>query len=143
MAAALIGLTGGIGSGKSTVAGMLAELGACVIDADRVGHDVYRPGSEGFRRVHEAFGAEVVAGDGTIDRQVLGARVFALLSDEHLKLQKALDLPVFEAEIEGENPVLLKRLALIADDGVIGKVFYPVFPPEQNAVDVLDWLRTR
>jgi peroxiredoxin len=68
---------------------------------------------------------------------------FALLSDEHLKLQKALDLPVFEAEIEGEHPVLLKRLALIADDGVIGKVFYPVFPPEQNAVDVLDWLRTR
>jgi dephospho-CoA kinase len=76
MAAALIGLTGGIGSGKSTVAGMLAELGAYVIDADRVGHDVYRPGSEGFRRVQEAFGAAVVAADGTIDRRVLGARVF-------------------------------------------------------------------
>lgn len=76
MAAALIGLTGGIGSGKSTVAGMLAERGAYVIDADRVGHDVYRPGSEGFRRVQEAFGAAVVAADGTIDRRVLGARVF-------------------------------------------------------------------
>jgi len=76
MAAMLIGLTGGIGSGKSTVAAMLAELGASVIDADRVGHDVYRPGSEGFRRVCEAFGADVVAPDGTIDRRVLGARVF-------------------------------------------------------------------
>lgn len=76
MAPVLIGLTGGIGSGKSTVAGMLAELGAYVIDADRVGHDVYRPGSEGFRRVQEAFGAAVVAADGTIDRRVLGARVF-------------------------------------------------------------------
>jgi peroxiredoxin len=68
---------------------------------------------------------------------------FALLSDAHLKLQKALKLPVFEAEIAGENPVLLKRLALIADDGIIGKVFYPVFPPEQNAVDVLEWLQKR
>ena len=73
----MIGLTGGIGSGKSTVAGMLAALGAHVIDADRVGHEVYRPGTEGFRRVVEAFGREVVAADGTIDRQRLGARVFA------------------------------------------------------------------
>ncbi len=73
----VIGLTGGIGSGKSTVAAMLGALGATVIDADKVGHDVYRPGTEGFRRVVEAFGADVVAPDGTIDRRVLGARVFA------------------------------------------------------------------
>jgi dephospho-CoA kinase len=97
MAAALIGLTGGIGSGKSTVAGMLAELGACVIDADRVGHDVYRPGSEGFRRVHEAFGAEVVAGDGTIDRQVLGARVFG--DEQALARLNALLHPLIGEEI--------------------------------------------
>ena len=71
-----IGLTGGIGSGKSTVAGMLAELGASVIDADRVGHEIYRPGSEGFRLVREAFGSEIVAADGTIDRKALGAKVF-------------------------------------------------------------------
>jgi dephospho-CoA kinase len=73
----IVGLTGGIGSGKSTVAAMLAELGAVVIDADKVGHDVYRPGTDGFRRVVEAFGPEVVAADGTIDRGRLGARVFA------------------------------------------------------------------
>ena len=73
----VIGLTGGIGSGKSTVAAMLAELGALVIDADKVGHDVYRPGTEGFRRVVDAFGPGVVAADGTIDRARLGARVFA------------------------------------------------------------------
>jgi dephospho-CoA kinase len=72
----VIGLTGGIGSGKSTVAGMLAELGARVIDADRIGHEVYRPGSEGFRRVVEAFGPGVVAPDGTIDRRALGTVVF-------------------------------------------------------------------
>jgi dephospho-CoA kinase len=73
----VIGLTGGIGSGKTTVAGMLAELGARVIDADKIGHEVYRPGSEGFRRVVEAFGPGVVAPDGTIDRRALGTVVFA------------------------------------------------------------------
>jgi dephospho-CoA kinase len=77
MAAPSIGLTGGIGSGKSTVASMLAERGATVVDADRVGHEIYRPGSEGFRLVRDAFGPDVVAPDGTIDRKALGARVFA------------------------------------------------------------------
>jgi dephospho-CoA kinase len=73
----IIGLTGGIGSGKSTVAAMLAELGARVIDADRIGHEVYRPGSDGFARVVAAFGPGVVAADGTIDRRALGAIVFS------------------------------------------------------------------
>ena len=73
----IVGLTGGIGSGKSTVAAMLAELGAHVIDADKVGHDVDLPGTEGFRRVVDAFGREIVGEDGTIDRKRLGAIVFA------------------------------------------------------------------
>jgi dephospho-CoA kinase len=73
----VIGLTGGIGSGKSTVAAMLAELGADVIDTDKVGHDVYRPGTDGFRQVTEAFGQDVVGEDGTIDRRALAAKVFA------------------------------------------------------------------
>jgi dephospho-CoA kinase len=73
----VIGLTGGIGSGKSTVTAILAELGARVVDADKIGHWVYRPGSEGFRAVVDAFGPEVVAADGTIDRARLGAIVFA------------------------------------------------------------------
>jgi len=77
MAVRLVGLTGGIGSGKSTVAAMLADLGAAVIDADAVGHDVYLPGTDGFARVVDAFGADVVGADGAIDRRVLGPRVFA------------------------------------------------------------------
>ncbi len=77
MAPAVIGLTGGIGSGKSTVAAILAELGARVVDADKIGHEVYVPGTEGFVRVVEAFGRGVVAADGTIDRRALGAIVFA------------------------------------------------------------------
>src|SRR5215468_9405576 len=73
----VIGLTGGIGSGKSTVAAMLADLGADIIDTDKVGHEVYRPGTEGFRQVTAAFGPGVIAADGTIDRRALAARVFA------------------------------------------------------------------
>ncbi len=72
----IIGLTGGIGSGKSVVGGMLAELGAHVIDTDKLGHRVYAPGSEGFDRIVATFGREVVARDGTIDRKKLGAIVF-------------------------------------------------------------------
>jgi dephospho-CoA kinase len=77
MARPVIGLTGGIGSGKSTVAAMLAELGADVIDTDKVGHDVYRAGTEGCRQVMAAFGRDIVASDGSIDRRALAARVFA------------------------------------------------------------------
>ncbi len=72
----VIGLTGGIGTGKSTAAAILADLGAHVIDADKVGHAVYLPGTAGFRAVVDAFGPDVVAADGTIDRRRLGARVF-------------------------------------------------------------------
>lgn len=77
MAVRLVGLTGGIGSGKTTVAQMLATLGASIIDADVVGHDVYRAGTETFAEVVDAFGPEVVGADGEIDRTVLGPRVFA------------------------------------------------------------------
>ncbi len=77
MVAPIIGLTGGIGAGKSTVAGILTQLGARVIDADRIGHEAYRPGSEGFARVVEAFGPGVVGADRAIDRRALGALVFA------------------------------------------------------------------
>jgi dephospho-CoA kinase len=72
----VIGLTGGIGSGKSTVAKILADLGAEVINADQVGHEVYRPGTSGFAAVVEAFGNEIVGEEGTIDRRKLGAIVF-------------------------------------------------------------------
>lgn len=72
----VIGLTGGIASGKSTVAGLLAEHGAVVVDADQLGHRVYRPGRPAFVRVVAAFGSGVVGDDGAIDRKALGAQVF-------------------------------------------------------------------
>ncbi len=72
-----VGLTGGIAAGKSTVARELALRGARVIDADRLGHRAYEPGSAAHAAVVEAFGREVVAADGRIDRAALGARAFA------------------------------------------------------------------
>lgn len=71
-----IGLTGGIASGKSTVADRLAEWGAVVIDADRVARDVVAPGTEGWHEVVARFGPSVVAPDGSLDRPALGRIVF-------------------------------------------------------------------
>lgn len=71
-----IGLTGGIGSGKSTVAQILAELGAPILDADKVAHTTYAPGASSYDAVIAAFGNDVVAPDRTIDRKKLGAIVF-------------------------------------------------------------------
>ena len=72
----VIGLTGGIGSGKSTVARLLENLGAAVIDADKIGHELLKPGSVTSRQVVNAFGEEIVAADGAIDRARLGRLVF-------------------------------------------------------------------
>ena len=72
----VIGLTGGIGSGKSTVARILTELGAKHIDADKVAQEVYLPGTEGFTEVVKTFGEGVLSGNGEIDRKKLGEIVF-------------------------------------------------------------------
>ena len=71
-----IGLTGGIGSGKSTVAGLLADHGAFVIDADAIAREVVAPGSEGLRTLVDTFGEGILQTDGALDRQVLARRVF-------------------------------------------------------------------
>jgi dephospho-CoA kinase len=73
----LVGLTGGIGSGKSTVGRMLAEKGAVVIDADELARRAVDPGTPGFRQVLEAFGREIVDPDGALDRERLAALVFS------------------------------------------------------------------
>ena len=63
---------------------------------------------------------------------------FPVLSDQNLKLARAIKLPTFTTS----GMTLLKRMALIIDDGVITKVFYPVFPPDKNAEEVVAWLRS-
>ncbi len=116
-----VGLTGGIGSGKSTVSQILAELGAFVIDADKVGHEIYLPGKEAWRQVVAAFGRDILAADQTIDRKKLGAVVFA--SDEARKRLNAIVHPlmfqdirqrVTEKRAEGfTKPVVVEAAILI------------------------------
>ena len=72
----LFGLTGGIASGRSTVAGFLRDRGVADIDADQIARDVVAPGTEGLREIVEAFGAGVLASDGSLDRKALAGRVF-------------------------------------------------------------------
>lgn len=72
----VLGLTGGIASGKSTAATQLKQLGAIVLDADRYGHRVYERDTPGFHAVVNEFGHDLVGEDGEIDRRVLGGKVF-------------------------------------------------------------------
>ncbi len=87
----IIGLTGGIASGKSTASKLLGELGAFVLDADKLGHAVYEPHRQAFREVVEVFGPEIVGPDGRIDRKVLGGKVFG--KPEELKKLTAIVWP--------------------------------------------------
>jgi len=73
----VIGLTGGIGSGKSTVSRFLAELGAVIIDADKIGHEAFKPDTEVWREVVAAFGRQILTPSGDIDRKKLGEIVFS------------------------------------------------------------------
>ncbi|MEZ5190684.1 MAG: dephospho-CoA kinase [Schumannella sp.] len=73
----LVGLTGGIASGKSVVAARMAEHGAVVVDADRLAREVVEPGTSALERIAEEFGPQVIAPDGTLDRAALGAQVFS------------------------------------------------------------------
>ncbi len=86
-----LGLVGGIASGKSTVAGFLRERGWAVVDADKVAHEVYAPGTRTVDEIREAFGAGTVLPDGSVDRKALGAIVFG--NPEALKRLEALVHP--------------------------------------------------
>ncbi|MEI8240471.1 MAG: dephospho-CoA kinase, partial [Actinomycetota bacterium] len=73
----LVGLTGGIGSGKSTVSAALASKGAVIVDADAVVRDVQQPGSPVLQQLADRFGAQVIAADGSLDRAAVAAVAFA------------------------------------------------------------------
>ena len=76
MADFIVGLTGGIGSGKTTVANLFADLGVVLVDADIVAREVVNPGSEGLAAIVEHFGAEILLSDGQLDRSMLRERIF-------------------------------------------------------------------
>jgi dephospho-CoA kinase len=120
----VVGLTGGIASGKSVVSRMLAERGALVIDADKVGHEAYQRGSGCYDAVVEAFGPDVVGADGEIDRKALGGKVFAEPS-----LRKRLEGIVWP----WMRDTMEKRLAQIRSDGT------PVVVLEAAVLIEADW----
>lgn len=94
----VIGLTGGIGTGKSEAARHLTSLGAKLIDADSVGHEAYQPNAEAWRRVVETFGDEVLEPNNQIDRRKLGALVFS--NPEQLKRLNAIMHPLMAGMVQ-------------------------------------------
>jgi dephospho-CoA kinase len=116
----VIGLTGGIGSGKSTVAGFLAGLGAKVIELDKVGHEVIKVGSPAFRRVVKEFGRGILNTGGEIDRKRLSNIVFknpqALMRLNriiHPGIDKILEERLEEYRRQGVKVVVLEAAAIL------------------------------
>jgi dephospho-CoA kinase len=109
----ILGITGGIGSGKSTASQMLGELGAVVIDADQVGHKIYLPNTPAWREIVEAFGEEVVAPDQTIDRTKLGPIVFS--DAQKLQALNRITHGKIYAYIQGQIDYIREHY----DDGVV------------------------
>jgi dephospho-CoA kinase len=116
-----VGLTGGIASGKSTVAAMLAELGAVIIDADAVAREVVASGTPGLAAVVEEFGEELLGPDGELDRAAMGQLVF---NDDaaRKRLESIVHPLVFEriVALEGEaadDDVVVHDIPLLAESG--------------------------
>lgn len=118
-----IGLTGGIGSGKSTVAGMLAELGAAVIDADALSRSLTAAGGRAIDAIRAQFGGAMIGADGAMDRQAMRQRVF---SDPQVRLQlEAIIHPLVghltreqaEAAIQAGHRCLVHDVPLLVESG--------------------------
>lgn len=116
-----VGLTGGVGSGKSTVSTMLQQLGAVIIDADQLAREVVAKGTPGLAAVVEAFGPELLTADGGLDRPAMGAIVFA--DEAKRRVLEAIVHPlVFERivaleEDAGEDDVVVHDIPLLAESG--------------------------
>ena len=120
-----IGLTGGIGSGKSTVAALLAARGAVVVDADRIAREVVEPGTPGLAAVVRAFGPGVLTSDGALDRAALAAIVFA---DQEARARlDGIVHPLVRAraeEVVAEAPpdaVVVQDVPLLVETGQAGR----------------------
>jgi len=116
----VIGLTGGIGSGKSTMSRFLAELGALIIDADKIGHELFKSDTEIRRKVIAAFGEQILTPSGDIDREKLGEIAFSnpdslvrLNRIMHPRLYEAVKAQIEECRQQGTEVVVLEAPLLI------------------------------
>ncbi|MEU5625888.1 dephospho-CoA kinase [Streptomyces tendae] len=117
-----VGLTGGIGAGKSEVSRLLVEHGAVLIDADRIAREVVAPGTPGLAAVVAAFGEDVLAGDGTLDRPKLGSIVFA--DPDRLAVLNGIVHPLVGErsraleEAAAEDAVVVHDVPLLTENGL-------------------------
>lgn len=117
-----VGLTGGIGAGKSEVSRLLVSYGAVLIDADKIAREVVEPGTPGLAAVVDAFGSEILAADGTLDRPKLGSIVFA--DPDRLAALNAIVHPLVGArsmELEGTagpDAVVIHDVPLLTENGL-------------------------
>lgn len=117
-----VGLTGGIGAGKSEVSRLLASYGAVIVDADRIAREVVEPGTPGLAAVVAEFGEEILAPDGTLDRPKLGSVVFN--DTDRLAALNAIVHPLVgerSAELEraaGDEAVVVHDVPLLAENGL-------------------------
>ena len=123
----VIGLTGGIGSGKSTVSALLAEKGAVVVDADAIVREVQQPGTPVFEAMVERFGAGIVAGDGSLDRAAVADTVFG--DPDALADLNAIVHPAVGAEI-------VRRMEALADTDEVVVLDVPLLVESKNAYPV-------
>ncbi|MET8803047.1 dephospho-CoA kinase [Streptomyces sp. NPDC004546] len=117
-----VGLTGGIGAGKSEVSRLLVEHGAVLIDADRIAREVVAPGTPGLAAVVEAFGEDVLTADGSLDRPKLGSIVFA--DPEKLAVLNSIVHPLVGArsreleEAAAADAVVIHDVPLLTENGL-------------------------
>jgi dephospho-CoA kinase len=117
-----VGLTGGIGSGKSTVSRRLAELGAVVIDSDVLAREVVEPGTPGLAAIVAAFGPGVLAPDGTLDRSALSSIVFA--DEDALAVLNGIVHPLVreraaeQADAAADDAVVVQDVPLLVESGI-------------------------
>ncbi len=143
----IVGLTGGIASGKSTVSSILAERGAFIVDADKIGHEVISKGTEGWRKLVECFGEGILDREGNIDRPKLGQVVFG--NAKKVARLNQITHPLIIQEIfrridrlrkdRGENSIVILDAPLLVEAG--GKDFVDllvlVSSPEELQVERL------
>jgi dephospho-CoA kinase len=137
----VIGLTGGIGTGKTVVSQILEEQGAHILNADLVGHEAYLPGGPAYDDIVSEFGAEVVAEDGTIDRKKLGPIVFAdpaklarLNAITHPRMKEMMREKL--AGLESSVEVVVLEAAILFEAGwedLTDEVWVTVVDPETAA----------